>query len=182
MENFKRKDVSNFFPIRAYDIDDFIITKVRSGEISLGEKDIARLRSNSIQRSKYFIRKPSEFMPDDVYKRALQANPDEIFGPMESFKVSDKLLDKIIFKQGDMFNLLPKIKDDSNTVLLCRNILGYFADNEAKLEDFIRTAAQVLKKGSVFVIGKLDTDLTNIDSILQKNLFLKMKKYIYVKV
>ena len=81
-----------------------------------------------------------------------------------------------------MFNLLPKIKDDSNTVLLCRNILGYFADNEAKLEDFIRTAAQVLKKGSVFVIGKLDTDLTNIDSILQKNSFLKMQKYIYVKV
>lgn len=182
LENSKRKDVSKFFPIQAYDIDDFIIAKVRSGEISLGDKDIARLRSNSIQRSKYFIRKPSEFMPDDIYKRILQINPDEIFGSMESFKVSDKLRDKIIFKQGDMFNLLPKIKDDSNTVLLCRNILGYFYEEPEKIEAFIKAASNVLKKGSVFAIGDLDTYLSNIEQILSKNSFLKMQNNVYIKV
>lgn len=182
LENSKRKDVSKFFPIRAYDINDFIVSKARSGKISLSGRDIGKLRSNSIQRAKYFIRKPSAYMSDDIYQKILQTNPDEIFGPLESFKVSDKLRDKITFNIGDMFEILPNIKDNSNTIILCRNILGYFHDEPEKIEEFIKTASKVLKKGSVFVIGKHDTDLTNIDQILNKNSFLKMQNNVYLKV
>lgn len=182
LENSKRKDVSKFFPIQAYDIDDLITAKARSGQISLSAKDMAKFRSNSIQWSEYFIRKHSKFIPADTYQKILQANPDEIFGPLESFRVSDKLRDKITFKIGNMFEILPNIKDNSNTIILCRNILGYFQDEPEKIEEFIKTASKVLKNGSLLVIGKLDTDLTNIDSILQKNSFLKMQKNVYVKV
>ncbi len=181
LENPNKKDVSKFFPIQAYDIDDFIVTKAQSGKINLGVNDIARLRTNSIPRSKYFIRKPLTFVPENLYQKVLQSNPDEIFGVRDVFEVSDILQDKIIFDMGDMFKILPEIKDDSNTVILCRNILGYFHDEPEKIEKFIQTASAVLEKGSVFVIGKLDTDY-GVDKILKENSFLKMQNNVYMKI
>ena len=58
LENSKRKDVSKFFPIQSFDINEFIINKAQSGKISLGEKDIQHLLNNSINISKYFERMP----------------------------------------------------------------------------------------------------------------------------
>ena len=46
-----------------------------------------------------------------------------------------------------MFELLPKIKDEGNTILMCRNILGYFKNPE--IESFVQEAGKVLKPGSL---------------------------------
>lgn len=179
LENKKKANVDKFFKIMAYDIDNFIVQKALSGDLSISEKDISRFQSNSINYKKYFLRKreANGLTPEG---RALQSNPNAILGSYESFKVDDVLKDKICFQQGNMFEILPKIKDDSNTIVLCRNILAYCEENIVK--SFIDTANQVLKPGSLFIIGKHDTDFTKIEQILPKSSFLKIMRNVYLRV
>ena len=182
LENKKQKDVSKFFQIQAYDIDDFIIKKAASGEISLAEKDTLQLKKHSIDISKYFTRAPFPFNLTDSQIQTLENNPYKIIGPRDVFKVSETLKSKISFNKGDMFKILPEIKDDSNTIVLCRNILGYFHDEPNILKDFINTAERVLKQGSLFIIGNLDCEITNVESLLLKDSFIKIMKNVFLKI
>ncbi|MBD5402181.1 hypothetical protein HDR58_05210 [bacterium] len=183
LENPKRKNVDKFFPIQAYDIDNYIVHKAQGGEIALSERDFYRLANNSISLSKYFSRIATSYDDYlyDVYRRDILSEKQAVTLP-GNFNVSDNLRDKIVFQLGDMFEILPKIKDNSNTILMCRNILGYFADNDAKIEEFVQTAGKVLKRGSLFTIGKIDTTFTNIESLLNKNNFLKMMNNVFLKI
>ena len=127
LENSKRKNVDKFFPIQAYDIDNFMVKKAKSGQIRLLQKDIEGLRNNFINPSVYFERQPFPFnLPEQTLKQ-IQHNPYQILTTNDTFKVSNVLTAKIAFNQGNMFNILPKIKDNSNTIIMCRNILGYFS-------------------------------------------------------
>lgn len=182
LENSKRKNVDKFFPIQAYDIDNFMVKKAKSGQIRLLQKDIEGLRNNFINPSVYFERQPFPFnLPEQTLKQ-IQHNPYQILTTNDTFKVSNVLTDKISFNQGNMFNILPKIKDNSNTIIMCRNILGYFHEEPNIVEGFIEDASKVLKTGSLFVIGKLDTDLLKIEGILNKNSFIKVMRNVYMKV
>ena len=182
LENAKRKEVNKFFPIQAFDINEFIINRAKSGKICLGEKDIQHLRTNSINIPTYFERMPFTFNLSDRELETLRNHPYKIIGTRNEFKVSDILTSRISFKQGDMFEILPKIKDDSNTIILCRNILGYFFEEPNIINNFVETISKVLKKGSLFVIGKLDTELLKIEKLLKDNSFIKISKTVFLKV
>ena len=182
LENSKRKDVSKFFPIQSFDINEFIINKAQSGKISLGEKDIQHLLNNSINISKYFERMPFSFNLSGRELEALKNNPYKIIGIRNKFKVSDILTSRISFKQGDMFKILQRIKDNSNTIILCRNILGYFYEEPNIIKNFVETLSKVMKQGSLFVIGKLDADLLKIEKLLGDKSFLQINKNVFLKV
>lgn len=178
--NRHRKNVDKFFPIQAYDIDEHIISKARSGYLSLSEADRTRLKMHNVNFNSYFKRRDIYSEPKNPYYRYLQSNPDILLGPLESFKVSEILTNKINFQIGDMFELLPKIKDEGNTILMCRNILGYFIN--PKIESFVRMANIVLKPGSLFQIGFLEEKHTPIEKYLKNNSFIKVMKNVFLKV
>ncbi len=186
LENDKRKDTSKFFPIKAFDIDDYIISKARRGKLSLSQDDISNFELHSIPVLKYFKRViPPYIRPDyplyiDVVKD--YANSTNIIGPREDFLVSDNIKNKINFEIGDMFKIAPNIKDNSDTIIMCRNILGYFHDEPEKIKSFVDEISKTLKTGSIFVIGDLDTSLTHIDKYLTKESFIKIMKNVYLKV
>lgn len=79
-----------------------------------------------------------------------------------------------------MYNILAELNDNSDTILLCRNILGYFEDN--KVEKFIKIVANKLKQGSLFIIGEYDTSNTFIDRLLLENKFMKVFEHVYQKL
>ena len=179
LNNRHHKDVEKFFPIMAYDIDDHIICKANSKHLSLSDKDIERMKANNIDFRKYFTRRDIYSDPTNPHYRYLKSNPDILLGPLESFKVSEDLTSKIKFQIGDMFELLPKIKDEGNTILMCRNILGYFKNPE--IESFVQEAGKVLKPGSLLEIGFLEQS-TPIKKYLGNNSFLKVMKNVFLKV
>lgn len=181
LENKKNNNVNKFFPIHAYDIDDHIVTKAQSGYLNINDKDLQRFKNHSIPFQKYFARQDKFSELNNQNIKYHQYNINSVIGLTESFKVSNVLTDKIKFQIGDMFEILPSIKDDSNTVILCRNILGYFMDEPNVIKNFINNANDVLKKGSLFVTGSTDTSLTEIEDYMKKNNFLKMMENVFMK-
>jgi len=180
LENKRRADVSKFFPITAYDINKFIVKKAADGDISLSQDDMDRLRKNSVDFSKYFIRNNSTYLNRPEYQKLLQKHPDTIIGPMDSFKVKPVLTDKITFNHGDIFDILPQIKDEGNTIILCRNMFSYIDDK--KVQEFIQTASKTLKQGSLLIIGDHDNYFRNMSKYLNDAHFIKMQKNVYLKI
>ena len=72
------------------------------------------------------------------------------------------------------------MEDNSNTILMCRNILGYFDEN--KIEEFIKMVGQKLKKDSLFLIGEHDTRISFIERYLGENGFTKVMKHVFKKI
>lgn len=180
LENRNRHKVDKFFPIMAYDIDDHIMSKAQSGYLGISQKDLERFKTHCVEFSKYFTRKKEYTDPNGKYYRYIQSHPDMLLSPLEPFKVSDILTNKIKFELGDMFKILPTIKDDSNTILMCRNILGYF-DNHI-IQNFIEEAGKVLKTGSLFEVGFLEATTHNFEKMMNRNSFMKIMKNVFMKV
>ena len=99
---------------------------------------------------------------------------------IKTLKVADILTEKVVFENADMYKILAKMEDNSNTILMCRNILGYFDEN--KIEEFIKMVGQKLKKDSLFLIGEHDTRISFIERYLGENGFTKVMKHVFKKI
>lgn len=162
--------VKKFFPIKAYDIDDEIVNTAKSGYIKASENDVFEIMSRAENIDDYFSKtdKNIEIEGDAIAKR------------FKTIKAQDKLTSNVNFNKGDMFQEITKIKDNSNTILMCRNILGYFLND--KMEEFVKLASDFLKKGSLFVIGDYDRQYMNIDELIKKYNFENVFKNVYKKL
>ena len=78
-----------------------------------------------------------------------------------------------------MLKKLLELEDNSNTVLMCRNVLAYFESYE--IENFVRIVSNKLKSGSLFIIGDHDTRISNIQNSLDKYGFEEVMKNVYKK-
>ena len=110
----------------------------------------------------------------------IEIEGDAIAKRFKTIKAQDKLTSNVNFNKGDMFKEITKIKDNSNTILMCRNILGYFLND--KMEEFVKLASDFLKKGSLFVIGDYDRQYMNIDELIKKYNFENVFKNVYKKL
>ena len=159
-----KKDVNKFFPIKAFDISEQMVNAANSGMINILPDEIKDIPN--------FYR---YFTPTDkklVLERDILHN--------KTYEVKDILKNKVQFKKGDMFEIMKNFKDDSNSLLLCRNVLLYFEDDEiTELADLL---AEKLKKGSLFVVSPDDRDLTNIDTKLSNRGFRYIFNGVYRKM
>ena len=112
--------------------------------------------------------------------KKLDIKDDIKFDSVKTLEVSKILTDKVVFENADMYKVLAKMEDNSNTILMCRNILGYFDDN--KIENFIKLVAEKLKKGSLFLIGEHDTRISFTERYLGENGFTKVMKHVFKKL
>lgn len=161
------KDLQKFSQIKAYDIKDSMVGLASGGYINILPRDEERMNILGIGFSKYF--------------RAVETEPPS-YGSQTLYSVKPNLRHRVDFRQGDMFELIPKVQDDSNTVLLCRNCLGYFHDQPQKVYSFIQTAAKVLKENSLLVIGLLEEEEPYIQSLLRQNNFGRVMRNVYQKL
>lgn len=164
LESTSPEETEKFFPIKAYDIKDTMVKIANNGYINIFADDETRMNNNNIRWRKYFDRpevEPYQYINTTLYK------------------VRNKLINRVNFNQGNMFELLPRINDNSNTIVMCRNCLGYFPE---KIEQFIQTASQVLKKDSLFVVGLLELDEPYLEDILRKNNFQKVMLNVFKKL
>lgn len=159
-----------FFPIKAYDIDDEIVRVAQSGMIAADSADVVDIASRCGDYTDYFQEVDGKLnVKDDSF--AQRANV---------LKAKKTLTDNVIFNQGDMFKKIKSLKDNSNTILMCRNILGYFLDD--KIEKFVKLAEKYLKKDSLFIIGDFDNTFANTNSILEKHNFVQVFRNVFKKV
>lgn len=168
LEFSRGENVEKFFPISAYDLNSGMVKLASGGYINIynndDNNDEDRMNDAGISIKKYFT-KP-------------QTEPPH-FVPSSLFSVKNSLRKRVNFIQGDMFELLPKLQDNSDTILMCRNCLGYFPE---KMEWFVQTASKVLKAGSLFAVGHLEQDEPYFDELLKRNNFQKIMNNVYQKL
>ena len=162
--------VKKFFPIKAYDIDDEILNAAKSGYIKASENDVFEIMSRAEDIDDYFSKTDKD----------INIENDTVAKSFKTIKAKERLTKNVEFNKGDMFKEITKIKDNSNTILMCRNILGYFLND--KMEEFVKLASDFLKKGSLFVIGDYDRQYMNIDELIKKYNFENVFKNVYKKL
>lgn len=169
----QNKTAQKFFPIMAYDIDNEIVKAARSGYINTTRSDRIDLQIRCDDYSNYLTETDKELLIENDPTSILKTDY------VKTMKAKRILTDNVLFNQADMFAKIKELDDNSNTVLMCRNVLGYFEND--KIEEFVKLASQKLKSGSVFVIGNHDFVLFNIDDCLKKYGFEKVMNNVYKK-
>lgn len=166
------KTADKFFPIQAYDIDEEIVKASKSGIINIDNTDKKNFKTNNILFEKYFT--PSN-------KQLLIENDE--FSKISytvSCKVADTLTSRVNFNHGNMFNIIKRIKDESNTIVMCRNILGYYTPKE--VDQFLDILSSKLKSRSIFVVGFHDTKDRYFDRLLQYKGFKPVMENVYRRI
>ncbi len=162
------EDAEKFLPIQAYDINPDIVNSANKGYLNLNIGDIERLAKNGVNVEKCF--------PGSLQYYIENKNSEKLI--FKTFKVAEELTKKIKFNQGDMFKILPQIKDDSNTVIFARNSIGYY--DEKTREAFISKASKVLKAGSLFIIGLLEEEW-GLEYVMRRYGFKKVIRNVFRK-
>lgn len=165
-----RDSAEKFFPIKAYDIDNEILKAAQSGLIRTIKSDRMELQMHCDDYEDYFEKTDEK----------LEIANDVQFDSAKIMRAKENLTSRVEFKYGDMFKKIKEINDNSNTVLMCRNILGYFLND--KIEYFVKLASEYLKSGSLFAIGDHDSSLCNIKDLMEKYNFKRVMKNVYQKV
>lgn len=170
LENCYNTD--KFFPINAYDIDKEIYNASKSGLLNLNNTDITKLTDRGIDFGKYFTEtdKKLTIANDTLTDQTQQSKPSK------TFQVSKTLTEKVNFHNADMFEILREYEDNSNTVLMCRNVLFLLSDRE--VDNFTTLAAYKLKKGSLFITGEHDK---KVNTALEQKGFIKVMPNVYMK-
>ncbi len=172
-EKGKNKNIEKFFPIQAYDIDKEIITAAQSGLINIYPENMEEIHKNCSNYKKYF-RETSQ-------KLKIKNNLfDSVYQKYNTYIVADNIRKNVIFNHADMYDILFPFRDNSDTILMCRNLLGYL--QERQVQKTVEIISRKLKEGSLFIIGELDTSCTLIEEYLKSNNFLKVMKNVFKKL
>lgn len=133
------------FPIFASDQDLEMVKAFNTGRINLCEEDKNRIK---LFTKKIFF--------TDAQKRINIPNENGwiTWYDRKAYKPIPELARAIQYEQGDILETLKNIKDDGNTLFMCRNAGGYISTYYVK--KICETAQKVLKKGSLFAIGGTD--------------------------
>lgn len=172
LENYENKDTNKFLPIQAYEINKEIFDTAQSGLINLNKIDIQKLGNKGISFEKYFTESKNEVS----IKNDSLTTTDNKNIITQTYKANGILTDNVKFNNKDMKDVLRNLNDDSNTIIMCRNVLDYFTDRE--IDHFTTLAASVLRHDSVFVTGEIDNP--RVDLSLQQKGFVKVMPYVYV--
>ncbi len=163
MEKIPETAYHKFFPIHASDIDPVIIDATKKHFINMIDSELYFTKKNyGIDLNNYFVKfsKPHD-IKGDLFRD---------FSDLTSYKPIQELKNNIHFKRGDILSELSKIKDNGNSVVMCRNVFPYLSDDY--IETILNTAEHILKPGSLFIIGDFDRR-KDIGAKLLKKAFIK---------
>ena len=163
MEKLRKPFYKKFFPIMANDVDNVIINNAKTGRINIEDCEIYYLNKVGINLNNYFVNRKQ---PLKIKGDMRSTNTLGIF----SYEPIQELKKAVDFKQSDILTELKNIKDDGNSVVMCRNVMPYLKSDY--IDEIVSTASDVLKDGSLFVTGDYDSGV-NIDERLIKHGFYR---------
>ena len=164
MEKIPESAFNKYFPITAVDIDSTIIELANKRRINLFDMEF------------YYASKLYNINLEDYFKK-ISDNPVTIENDNLSdlprialYEPIEELKNNVLFKHSDILTELKNIKDEGNSVVMCRNVLPYLSMDY--VTQLVKTAKENLKDGSLFIIGDYDRR-SNIEELLEKNGFFR---------
>ena len=164
MENIPKPLCSKFFPVLSSDLDEEVINKAKLRKINIEDCEIYFINKTGINLDNYFKNRGEPL----IIQNDLNTN-EKVLG-LYSYEPVDELKQAVEFKQSDILSELNKIKDDGNSVVMCRNVMPYLSDEY--INKIVNTSSKVLKDGSLFITGDYDYQ-RKIDEKLLTNGFYR---------
>lgn len=166
------KNSKKFFPIIASDKNKNIIKAAKQKILNLCDVEVR----NRPWLDKYLQKSDKKILiqPDDMLQSLC----------CETYHVKPNLADKVRFEKLPLLKRIEQIEDDSNTILMCRNVFPYF-NGRKEVKKVVEEAAKKLKPGSLFVVGDFDFTMPRgIKNYLAENNFKRLDdmSYVYQKV
>lgn len=190
LDKYPEKVTDKFLPIQAYDIDKEMVTAAKSGLINITEEDRKRFPKNyEFKFSDCFKRTDKELWINNdslqrithggIYEYYDYITPDD-WVTYRTYEVNDFVKSKVNFNIGDMFDIMLKHNDNSNSIIMCRNVLTHM--NQKQVDYFTDLLSRKLKKDSLLVIGGCDKSTVYGGDYLEKRGFQKVMKHVYKKL
>ena len=161
--------VKKFLPLKAFDIDPIIINAAKTNLINLTDDDVNELKKIEVFDKYFVLNKENLDIEDDVKVKS-----------SKTYAVDEILSKNIDFNVGDMFKKVDDIKDNSNTILFCRNSLAYFEKPE--IEKFVKKVNDKLNKNSLFVVGRMETTNMNFMNAMKECKFQEIMPCVFKKI
>lgn len=155
LEELGEQKAAKFFPIMASDKNEEVIDFNKNGIWNLKSSELKEFKERRYIADKYIQAAPKK----------IQLRNDAISPYTTSYRINEKVLKNVNFQRKDLIEQLKNIKDESNTVVMCRNVLPYFYDT-AKVLEVAKLAGEKLKKGSLFIVGISDSQTDIRDFLL----------------
>lgn len=166
IETLGEKEAQKFFPIKAFDKDEYIAGVAKSGKWNLMAADLRNILDLFPNAGKYL--KKSEV--------PMKINNDSLSERTATYEVSDILKRAVRFEKGDLLEEIKNIDDeDGSSLVFCRNVLPYLESlKTATAQQVSSLLGLYMEEGSVFVTGGYDLELTD----LNRNLYLRDFKHV----
>ena len=167
-ENMNSIKRNKFLPINASDIDKVMIRYAKRGRINLYQADIQEIYDNT-SKGDYF---ESPSFPVEI-------GGEQDIRSFSSYQPNAYLRYAVNFEDADILTKLSELKDDGDSVILCRNVTPYLtAEYLGKVADALN---KKLKKGSLLVLGDFDRN-SNIREMIKDNFEDVYENNIYRKI
>ncbi len=155
IKNSNSNEAKKFFPVMAYDIDEYIISCAKNGEIEATYNDIDTIQDNLENYRLYFQKARNKEKSLNIFPYVIMPN--------------DTIKRYVRFNVGDFCEKLDNVPK-SNSLVLCRNFWPYM-----KMEDreIALNKLQNLDSSSLVVIGGYD-DKAMIEEKLIARGFIKV--------
>ena len=162
LENIPQELQQKFLPLKASDLDKEAIKAAKSGRLNIYPIEFLTAENRGIDLFNY--------MTDKNVSLTINGDTVSESDQISSYKVIDKVCKNVEFKRSDILTELKRIKDDGNSVIMCRNVFPYLKPDY--VDEVIKNAREILKDGSLFIIGEYD-EAVDMGNRLLKNGFFK---------
>lgn len=165
IETLGEKEAQKFFPIKAFDKNEYIVDIAKSGNWNLHTCDLVNIKRYFPNFEKYIKKSDKPMLIEG----------DKYAGITTTYQVSDILKNAVKFEQGDLLDEIKNIDDeDGNALVFCRNVMPYLENlGVSTAQNIASLLGLYMSEGSVFVTGGYDLELTDIN----KNLYLRDFKH-----
>lgn len=161
-ENMPENLLNKFLPIKASDIDNNVIDVAKNGRLNVYPIEFLIAENHCDMNLLKYLKdkKASVIIEGDSLSET-----DYIY----SYKISDEISKMVNFKVSDILTELENIKDEGNSVVMCRNVFPYLKQNY--IDKIIDTARKVLKPDSLFIIGNFDETRKLSQKLIDKGFY-----------
>ncbi len=169
LNNADNHSAMKFFPISAYDYNEFMIDAVLGGYINLTPEDVVVLRENlGYKLGEYFMRL------DNPPRNSMEKFKER---KTTTYKVSDKLRHLVDYRRANILDVLEGMNDNTqNVVFMFRNAVPYLSTFER--EKLFELIGKKLGSNTVMAFGGFDNNTygSYIDATARKLGYLQKVK------
>ena len=167
MENTPKELHKKFLPVYASDIDSEILKMAQSDRVNIYNSEFATTE-------KLYNIHLDNYLKDSGVSISIKGDRFSDTDEMSSYRIIPILKSSVITKKSDILTELSSLRDDGNSVIMCRNVFPYLSSKY--INNVLEIASAKLKSGCLFVIGEYDKRAKGIDKeLLLKGFFNPLK-------